>query len=236
MLFRSLTFIPIFLQNGLGHASAIAGLMMLPMVIPLFIVPRIVASYLAYRWSGRALLTLGLFLVCLGLFWFAAVVRELAYGPMIGGMLLTGIGAGLLNGETTKVGMTVIPKERSGMASGVSGTVRFSGLVIGIAALGAVLYGGVTDAVRHAFPEADAVGALRLVHDITSGQFAGAALPGHDAAAIRTIAEASFASGYQWLFIAAALFMLVSTLLTWRLVSAAETPPARASANPAPAR
>jgi MFS family permease len=235
-LLTMLTFIPIFLQNGLGHPSAIAGLMMLPMVIPLFIVPRIVASYLAYRWSGRALLTLGLFLVCLGLFWFAAVVRELAYGPMIGGMLLTGIGAGLLNGETTKVGMTVIPKERSGMASGVSGTVRFSGLVIGIAALGAVLYGGVTDAVRHALPEANAVDALRLVHDITSGQFAGAALPGHDTAAIRAIAEASFASGYQWLFAVAALFMLVSTLLTWRLVSAAETPPARASANPAPTR
>lgn len=235
-LLTMLTFIPIFLQNGLGRPSAIAGLMMLPMVIPLFIVPRIVASHLAYRWSGRALLTLGLFLVCLGLFWFAAVVRELAYGPMIGGMLLTGIGAGLLNGETTKVGMTVIPKERSGMASGISGTVRFSGLVIGIAALGAVLYGGVTEAVRQALPEADAVGALRLVHDITSGQFAGAALPGHDAAAIRAIAEASFASGYQWLFVAAALFMLVSTLLTWRLVSAAETPPARASANPAPTR
>jgi hypothetical protein len=224
------------LQSGLGHPSAIAGLMMLPMVIPLFIVPRIVASYLAYRWSGRALLTLGLLLVCLGLFWFAAVVRELAYGPMIGGMLLTGIGAGLLNGETTKVGMTVIPKERSGMASGVSGTVRFSGLVIGIAALGAVLYGGVTDAVRRALPEADAADALRLVQDVTSGQFAGAALPGHDAAAIRAIAEGSFASGYQWLFLAAALFMMVSTLLTWRLVSAAETPPARALASPAPTR
>jgi hypothetical protein len=117
------------------------------------------------------------------------------------------------------------------MASGVSGTVRFSGLVIGIAALGAVLYGGVTDAVRRALPEADAADALRLVQDVTSGQFAGAALPGHDAAAIRAIAEASFASGYQWLFLAAALFMMVSTLLTWRLVSAAETPPAPASAH-----
>jgi MFS family permease len=223
-----LTFIPIFLQNGLGHRPATAGLLMLPMVIPLFIVPRIVASYLAHRLSGRALLTLGLLLVCLGLFWFAAVVRELAYVPMIGGMLLTGIGAGFLNGETTKVGMTVIPKERSGMASGVSGTVRFSGLVIGIAALGAVLYAGVAAAVGQALPEADASAALRLVHDITAGQFAGAALPGHDAAAVHAIAAASFASGYQWLFLAAALFMLVSTLLTWRLVSAAETPPVSA--------
>jgi len=232
-LLTMLTFIPIFLQNGLGHASAIAGLMMLPMVIPLFIVPRLVASYLAYRWSGRALLTLGLFLVCLGLFWFAGVVRELAYVPMIGGILLTGIGAGLLNGETTKVGMTVIPKERSGMASGVSGTVRFSGLVIGIAALGAVLYGGVTAAVRHALPEVGVSDSLRLVQDITAGQLAGATLPGHDASAIRAITEASFASGYQRLFLAATLFMLVSTLLTWRLISAAETPPVSASTGSA---
>jgi EmrB/QacA subfamily drug resistance transporter len=223
-----LTFIPIFLQNGLGNSSAVAGLMMLPMVIPLFIVPRIVAGRLAYRLSGRALLAIGLFLVCLGLFWFAAMVRELSYSAMIGGMLLTGTGAGFLNGETTKVGMTVIPKERAGMASGVSGTVRFSGLVIGIATFGAVLYSGVADSVRRALPDASASDALRLAQDITAGQLAGATLPGHDAAAVHALAAASFASGYRWLFFAGGVFMLLSTLLTWRLVSAAETPPVSA--------
>jgi EmrB/QacA subfamily drug resistance transporter len=229
-----LTFIPIFLQNGLGQSSAAAGLMMLPMVLPLFIVPRVVAGHLAYRLSGRALLTIGLSLVCLGLFWFAAMVRDLSYGSMIGGMLLAGIGAGFLNGETTKVGMTVIPKERSGMASGVSGTVRFSGLVIGIAALGAVLYSGVADAVRHAFPDADVLDALRLVQDITAGQLTGAVLPGHDAATVRFLATASFANGYRWLFLAGALFMLISTLLTWRLVSPVETPPVSATPKAQP--
>jgi predicted MFS family arabinose efflux permease len=224
-----LTFIPIFLQNGLGNSSAVAGLMMLPMVIPLFIVPRIVSGHLAYRLSGRTLLTIGLFLVCLGLFWFAAVVRELSYASMIGGMLLTGTGAGFLNGETTKVGMTVIPKERSGMASGVSGTVRFSGLVIGIAAFGAVLYSGVADSVRRALPDANTSDALKLVQDITAGQLAGTTLPGHDVVAVHALAAASFASGYQWLFVAGGVFMLLSTLLTWRLVRAAETPPVPAA-------
>ena len=55
------------------------------------------------------------------------------------GMLVTGCGAGLLNGETAKVSMSVIPPERGGMASGISGTFRFVGLVIGITGLGAVL-------------------------------------------------------------------------------------------------
>jgi hypothetical protein len=220
-----LTFMPIFLQSGLGHGSAAAGLMMLPMVVPLFIVPRIVTRHLAHRLSGRALLAIGLFLVCVGLFWSTLVVRQVAYVPLIGGMLVTGIGAGLLNGETTKVGMTVIPRERAGMASGVSGTVRFSGLVIGIAALGAVLYGRVALAVADALPGISAADRLHLVRDITAGNLAGARLPGHDAG---SLAVSSFASGYQWLFLAGALFMLVATILTWRLVDATETPPVSA--------
>ena len=54
-------------------------------------------------------------------------------------MLITGCGAGLLNGETAKVSMSVIPPERGGMASGISGTLRFVGLVTGITGLGVVL-------------------------------------------------------------------------------------------------
>ena len=92
-------------------------------------------------------------------------MQEVAYGPLIGGMLLAGIGAGLLNGETTKVGMTVISRERSGMASGVSGTVRFSGLVIGIAAL----YGRVAAAETATRPQVPAPDRLALVCDITAG-------------------------------------------------------------------
>jgi MFS family permease len=220
-----LTFIPILLQSGLGHGSGKAGLMMLPMVVPLFIVPRIVSGHLAHRLSGRAILTIGLFLVCMGLFWLAAVVRNIAYGPLIGGMLLLGVGAGLLNGETTKVGMTVIPRERAGMASGISGTVRFSGLVIGLAALGAVLYGRIARTVADALPYTPALHRQALVRDIAAGNLVGATLAGRDPLDVKSLAMASFAGGYQAVFLAGALFMLVSTILTWCLVSAAETRP-----------
>jgi len=106
--------------------------------------------------------------------------------------------------------------------------VRFSGLVIGIAAFGAVLYSGVAASVRRALSDAGASDALKLVQDIAAGQLAGAPLPGHDAAAVHALAAASFAIGYRWLFVACGLFMLLSTLPTWRLVSAAETPPVAA--------
>jgi hypothetical protein len=129
-------------------------------------------------------------------------------------MMIVGVGAGLLNGETTKVGMTVIPKERSGMASGISGTVRFTGLVVGIAALGAVHYSRITLAVAEALPKVASADRTTLVHEITAGNLSGAALAGHDASSFRALATVSFASGYHALFLAGALFMLISTILT----------------------
>jgi hypothetical protein len=146
-------------------------------------------------------------------------------------MVTVGVGGGLLNGETTKVGMTVIPRERSGMASGVAGTVRFTGLVVGIAALGAVLYDHVAVAVADAMPKVSIVDRATLVHDIAAGKLSGAALTDYDASSLRALATASFASGYHALFLAGGLFMLVSAVLTWRLVSPTETPPVPASSK-----
>jgi len=142
-----------------------------------------------------------------------------------------GCGAGILNGETTRVGMSVIPRERSGMASGVQGTVRFTGLVVGIAALGVVLYGRIASNIAHALPEADASVTTSFVQAITAGHISAAALPHSDPVAMKILATTSFAMGYQWLFLAGALFTAISTVLTWRLVSAEETPPV-----PAPVR
>lgn len=223
-----LTFVPIFLQSGLGATSAHAGLMMLPMVAPLFIVPRLASRHLAHRLSGRAVLALGLLLVCLGLCCFATVVTTLAYAPLMIGMIVSGIGAGLLNGETTKVAMTVIPKERSGMASGVSGTTRFTGLVIGIAALGAVMFARVHAVIVDALPSVDATQQLRVAQDITAGHLQNVMLPGWSESTLHALGAASFAEGYRALFLVAALFMLLSAALTWRLVNPDETPPIHA--------
>jgi hypothetical protein len=100
-------------------SPAAAGLGMLPFALPLFLCPRTAAS-LSARLSGRDLLALGLAVVAIGNLATAAMIAtHLAYGFVAIGMLITGCGAGLLNGETAKVSMSVIPPERGGMASGV---------------------------------------------------------------------------------------------------------------------
>ena len=45
---------------------------------------------------------------------------------------VTGAGAGLLNGDTQKNIMACVPRERTGMASGMSTTMRFSAVMLAI--------------------------------------------------------------------------------------------------------
>src|SRR5258708_33946711 len=67
---------------------------------------------------------------------------SLPYPAFLLGMLVAGAGAGLLNSETTKVMQGAVPAQRAGMASGLTAATRFIGLLVGIAALGAVLAHG----------------------------------------------------------------------------------------------
>ena len=224
-LLTMLTFMPIYFQHALGLSPRAAGLLMLPMALPLFIVPRIVTAQLSHRLTGRTLLTAGLALVSLGLAFMALVAGDLDVRFMLAGMLATGLGAGLLNGETTKVGMTVIPAERAGMASGISGTMRFTGIVIGFAALGVVLFSQISSAITAALPSLGESDRLGFIREVASGNLSGAGTgfsPGID---LHRLALESFVHGYASLFAASAAFCFIAAVATWLLVRDSDTPP-----------
>jgi Major Facilitator Superfamily len=216
---------PIYFQHALAMSPRDAGLAMLPMALPLFIVPRIVTSHLSHRLSGRVLLTAGLGLVSAGLGFMALVAGTLDYRLMLAGMLVAGVGAGLLNGETTKVGMTVIPAERAGMASGISGTMRFTGIVLGFAALGVVLFSRISVVMTSALPALDDTVRFGLIRDVASGDLSGSGIASASGTALHAIALKSFAEGYTALFAASAVLCLIAAMLCWRLVRASDTPP-----------
>jgi hypothetical protein len=60
---------------------------------------------------------------------------------LLGGFLVAGAGVGLLNPVIADVALSVVPKEQSGMASGINDTFRQVGVVVGIAAWGAIFLG-----------------------------------------------------------------------------------------------
>ncbi|WP_158812134.1 MFS transporter [Beijerinckia sp. L45] len=224
-LLTMLTYLPIYFQSGLGYGPQAAGLLMLPMAVPLFLVPRIVAAALTHRLSGRALLTMGLGLVALGLLWMAFEANRFDYRAMLGGMLIAGTGAGILNGETAKVGMTVVTPERAGMASGVAGTVRFSGIVIGFAALGAILFSRVSASVFGALRDAPQVARLSLVRRVMAGDLTGAYDGVAPNAVLHDLASRSFGAGYQAILLVASAIAAIAAILSWLLVGSAETAP-----------
>ncbi len=228
--YTMLTYIPMYLQGGLGYDPQKVGLYMLPIALPLFLVPRLTAKYLAHRWSGRLLLTVGQVWVAAGLLGLAMAARQFHYGPMLAGMLIAGLGAGILNGETAKVGMTVIPPERAGMAAGVGGTIRFAGILIGFAALGVVLFGTAQASLGAASPGGTGSHFREMAQRVASGDLAGAGAAWHG---MPDAVRQSFGKGYHAVFLTAALFAALSAVATWLLVRASETAPDGSEASPA---
>jgi hypothetical protein len=149
----------------------------------------------------------------------ALAVRGQGDGSVLAGMLLAGIGAGLLNGETTKVGMTVIPPERAGMASGISGTVRFAGVVIGFAALGVALFSRIASVITAALPSLDAEVRTGFIRDVASGHLSA------DSVELGALAHHAFALGYEALLLAGAGLSAVAAIAVWCLVRASDTRP-----------
>lgn len=224
-LLTMLTYLPVYFQSGLGFSPQTAGLLMLPIAVPLFIVPRLVSAHLTHRLSGRVLLTLGLSLTGVGLIWLGVMAPRFDYTAMAFGLLIAGCGAGILNGETAKVGMSVIPPERAGMASGVSGTIRFSGIVLGFAALGAILFQRISAVVAQSLPASSAAEVSMLSHDIAAGNLAGAELISPTLTGVHALALQSFGAGYQAVLFTGAAITLIAAGCTWRLVKSADTAP-----------
>ncbi|GGC52942.1 MFS transporter [Chelatococcus reniformis] len=219
-------YLPLFLQNAYGFAPMAAGLAMLPFALPMFLAPRAGAA-LANRHSGRALLTAGLAVTLVGNVLFWALARAGApYPALAAAMLVAGSGAGLLNSETTKAMMSAVPSQRAGMASGLGATLRFGGLLIGVAGFGAVLshvaVGHFADAASRAglSPTLASLAARR----ITSGDTVGvlAQMPEALREGIRTAGQAAFSDGFAAASLLAALVAAAAGLATFLLVDHGE--------------
>jgi Major Facilitator Superfamily len=227
-----LTYLPFFFQSALGYAPLTAGLLMLPLAVPLFVVPRIVSVYFDHRWSGRALLALGLALIGVGLLVTSMRIALFSYMAIFVSMLVASVGAGILNGQVAKVTMSVIPVERAGMASGISGTMRFSGIVVGFAALGAILFQRIGAVISQDMPMLSRVDRLAITHAVADGNVSSAAAMIVSHNGVAALARESLGRGYQGVMFAAAIVALIATVLCWALVDARETAPHDAASGP----
>ncbi|MFB4301616.1 MFS transporter [Actinomadura sp. NTSP31] len=133
------TFLLIQFMQGVQHMSPLgAGVRSLPWTgMPLLVAP--LTAPLIARIGVRNVLALAMAFQTAGIAWLAAVLSPTAtYGEMVPAFVLAGIGMGLFFPPIARAVLGFAPPELSGVASGVSNSLRQLGTVLGIAVLGAV--------------------------------------------------------------------------------------------------
>jgi hypothetical protein len=231
--------LPMYLQNSYGYDPARAGLGMLPFALPMVLTPRLGAKIGAGH-SGRMMLSLGLAATLAGdLLLCGIAAAGMTYWTFAFGMLVAGIGPGLLNSETTKSMQAAVPVQRAGMASGLTSTTRFTGLLVAVAGSGAVLSYTVSQQFTGmaAALGLDRTLASTLARSITSGDLAGvtAAIPMTIRPRVNLAARIAFSDGFAAASLVAAGVALVTGLLTFLLLRNRQISPADGPERDAPA-
>ncbi len=129
----------IFFQSVLGFSALKAGLTMAPAsVLSMFIAP--VAGRMTDKIGGKYILMSGLLLFATGMGWLALIAHPTStWQSFLLPLTVAGIGMGCVFAPMVTTAMRNIQPQMAGAASGVLNTVRQVGLVIGTAAVGALL-------------------------------------------------------------------------------------------------
>ena len=121
-----------------GMSEIAAGRMMIALSGPLLVLP--IAAGMLTRWFRPSIIcSVGLLISAAGLFWLSHVPVGGDATAMLLPMAMIGIGISLPWGLMDGLAVSVVPKERAGMATGIFSTTRVAGEGVALAAVSAAL-------------------------------------------------------------------------------------------------
>jgi EmrB/QacA subfamily drug resistance transporter len=228
-LFGFIFLVTQYFQFIRGYGTLSTGLRILPVAITIAI-GSVVGVALAGRLGTRAVVSSGLLLLGTSFGWIAMSPAFMAYGQIVGQMVLMGLGLGLTTAPATESILSVLPAAKAGVGSAVNDATREAGGTLGVAVLGSIftsLYASrigsgalavLPDPVRQAAQDsvAAAIG--------TAGQATGSAR-----IALMDGLQASFMSGFH-------VASLVAAGICWAGALGALALPGRAAATVAAPR
>jgi sugar phosphate permease len=133
-----LVLLPVRLIAIEGFDSVEAGRMMFALSAPMLVVP-LIAARLARTIAPGIIAGAGLLLCACGHLWLAQCAPGQPVGNMLLAMFVIGTGVGLPWGLMDGLAVSVVPKERAGMAAGIFNTTRVAGEGIALAVVAALL-------------------------------------------------------------------------------------------------
>jgi EmrB/QacA subfamily drug resistance transporter len=132
-------FQPQYLQDVRGHSPIAAGLLILPVTVPMIFVSPF-SGRLIGRFGARRLMTVGMVFGVAGLLLLTRVGADSPFGLILGAYLLFGIALGLVYAPMSTAAMAAMPGEKVGIASGVLAMDRVLSGAVSLAATGAVFH------------------------------------------------------------------------------------------------
>jgi len=147
-LFGLFFFLTIFVQTVLGYSALKTGIAFLPLAVTIVVISVIVGQVIA-RTGAQPLMLPGAAITAGGMYWFSRVSVHTTYASgLLGPMLVTAAGLGLLFVPLSLVALNRVRDQDSGLASSLLSTGQVVGGAIGLAALGTVAWTTVAVSVR----------------------------------------------------------------------------------------
>jgi MFS family permease len=219
-MFSLFLYLTLYLQDFLGYSAIGAGLRYLPITVGAFVLAPISGMLLA-KVQARYLMAVGLGLAGVGLLLMGGLELSSGWTALLVGFIVAGIGVGLLNPVIADVALSVVPKERSGMAAGINDTFRQVGVAVGTAAWGAIFLGfGASKTEQLAGGAVDHDQARGLVEAASSGALPQAlhSVPASARDTVRRATEEGFLHGLNEILMLGGILCLVGTGLAFWLV------------------
>lgn len=198
--------------EGLGALDA--GKMMIALAAPLLVVPFLAA--LLSRWFTSGMLSgVGLLLVAVGLIWLGQVLAGGAGPALVVPLALIGIGIGLPWGLMDGMAVSVVEKERAGMATGIFNCVRVSADGIAIAVAGALLAFLIQTGLLGTLGAAAPTVVIEAANRAALGDLAQASalVPGE-----RALLLATYDHAFRWVLYVLAISSALTALLVFALL------------------
>ncbi|MCP5506504.1 MAG: MFS transporter [Chlamydiales bacterium] len=130
-------FWPLFFQKIITDSPMIAGLITAIGTIPLMLFAPI-SGNLADRRGPRLPLAIGFALLLICFLWFAYFLQYQKVALLFPALFAFGAGISFVMTPASAATLSAVPKTKTGVATGMYNTLRFTGATIGVAVLGAV--------------------------------------------------------------------------------------------------
>ncbi|MBS1879851.1 MAG: MFS transporter [Actinobacteria bacterium] len=221
-IFALFLYVTLYLQNYLGYTPFQAGLRYLPItVVSFFFAP--LAGTLLSRVPARLLMGGSLAVIGVGLLLMTGISAGDSWTGILAGLLVVGAGVGFLNPVVADVALSVVPKERSGMAAGINDTFRQVGVAVGVAVWGAIFIGRGADKVSElaaGTPAASGDHPRQLVEAASSGALpqALAQVPPGIRGSVGSAAREGFLAGFNDVLALGALVAFAGAVAAFALV------------------